>query len=361
MTEPSTRETRTSQALRVTVVGDRWDMWHRFVAQSPAATFAHRASWFDIMTQIFRHECLYLVAEDDRGWRGVLPLVHVRGLLGHFLISLPFMNDGGPIGDAQASECLVAAAVEIARHRRAKKLELRTRSVVPGPVRTLHRKVSVHLALPATVEDLWGKTFKAKLRSQVRKPSKEGMTARVASGAAVAAQSGSALDDFYSVFCNNMRDLGTPVLPKTFFQALTRAFKDDVVFIAVSAPNGAVAGGACCLIWRDQMEITWASTMREWNPLAPNMLLYSTAMEEAIRRGMRVFNFGRSTPGSPTHRFKQQWGGQDVALPWATWSKGDGGDTGESAIQRAAIALWKRLPVAIANRYGPALARQLPW
>ena len=346
--------TMTTASLRVTDVGPRWTQWDEFVAAAAGSTFAHRSGWRRVVEAVFGHECAYLVAEDDTGaWRGVLPLVHVRGLLGHFVLSVPFLNDGGPIGDDAARTALVGAAVDIGRTSRAKSLELRTRVPLAGPVETSSRKVAVHLDLPRSVDELWEKTFKAKLRSQIRKPSKEGMTARF--GAAE-------IDAFYRVFSRNMRDLGTPVLPRRFFEAIVREFNDDVVVCTVYAASGAPAAAACCLVWRDEMEITWASSIREFNPLAPNMLLYASVMEEGVRRGTRIFNFGRSTPGAPTHRFKQQWGGHDVPLPWATWPPiATTGDDERGRIVRTAIALWSRLPLAVANRVGPMISGQLPW
>src|SRR5207249_8796143 len=106
-------------------------------------------------------------------------LVRVRSVLGHFLVSLPFLNAGGPLGDELARRVLVEHAVGEAQRSKADLLELRPRTAVAGPVVPSNRKISVHLALPPSVEELWERTFRAKLRSQIRRPGKEGMTARV--------------------------------------------------------------------------------------------------------------------------------------------------------------------------------------
>jgi serine/alanine adding enzyme len=306
------------------------------------------------MEGVLRHESIPLAARDAQGViHGVLPLVRVRGVLGHYLISLPFMNDGGPIGREDACEVLAAHALELARTSGAGLLELRSRRAVPGALQTSFRKVAVHLALPESVEALWATTFKAKLRSQIRRPAKDGMTAKVGADQ---------LSAFYRVFARNMRDLGTPVLPRSFFETLQSTFGDRVMFTAVFTADGTVAAASCCLQWREEIEVTWASSLREFNKLSPNMLLYATMMEHAIGRGVRVFNFGRSTPGAATHRFKQQWGGVDIPLPWAFWSKVEdsGTPSADGAGLRLAQTMWKRMPLFVANRLGPVLARQLP-
>jgi predicted N-acyltransferase len=171
------------------------------------------------------------------------------------------------------------------------------------------------------------------------------------------------LDAFYRVFSRGMRDLGTPVLPRAFFEHIVAELGDRVELAVVYLDDVPVAAG-CGFVWRDEFEITWAASLREYNRMAPNMLLYWSLMERMIERGMQVFNFGRCTPGGGTHRFKKQWGdAYDVPLPWAQWSP-----TGVAATPNAegrplfryATQAWSRLPLAVANLLGPPLARNLP-
>lgn len=340
--------------LRVIDAGDDHEQWDRYVASSHRSTFCHLAGWKEIMTDVLGHESLYMAAVDERGtWRGVLPLVRVRSVLGHFLISLPFLNDGGPVGDSAAQRSLVEHAVDEARRSGAGLLELRAREDVPGPLTPSYRRISVHLALPSSVDELWRSTLRPKLRAQIRRPGKEGMTFRCGAGE---------LDGFYQVFARNMRDLGTPVLPRSFFERGVSTFGSAMLFAAVYSKSGIPVAGACCLHWRRELEVTWASSLREFNRASPNMMLYSNLMEEAIDREVKVFNFGRCSPGGSTHRFKQQWGGQDVPLPWPFWSRHAtiGVPSAKSPFYRLATAAWSRLPVGVANRFGPMLARLLP-
>jgi FemAB-related protein (PEP-CTERM system-associated) len=345
---------RTVNPIQIIDGGDQPQRWDHFVTAADASTFCHQAGWQTIMTDVLRHECQYLAAVDDAGeWRGILPLVRVRSALGHYLISLPFLNDGGPLGDRAAQQALVEHAVTEAKRSGAGLLELRAREVVPGPVNPSHRRIAVHLSLPASVEGLWKTTLRAKLRSQIRRPAKEGMTFRVGADE---------LEAFYEVFTHNMRDLGTPVLPRSFFERVASTFGDRVIFAVVLTKTGSPAAAACCFHWRNELEVMWASSLRKLNRLSPNMLLYGSLMEDAIERGVRDFNFGRSVPGGATHRFKQQWGGRDVSLPWPSWSRHATASvpSTDRKIYRVAIAVWKHLPIAVANRLGPPLARLLP-
>jgi serine/alanine adding enzyme len=341
-------------SLRIVDGGDNPAQWDRYVASASGSTFCHQAGWKEIMTGVLGHESRYLAAVDDAGnWHGVLPLVRVRSMLGHYLISLPFLNDGGPVGDHAAQEILVEFAVDDARKSGAGLLELRARYEVPGPVEPSNRRITVHLALPSSVDELWKSILRPKLRAQIRRPGKEGMTFRCGAGE---------LDGFYQVFARNMRDLGTPVLPRSFFERGVSTFGSAMLFAAVYSKSGIPVAGACCLHWRRELEVTWASSLKEFNRASPNMMLYSRLMEEAIDREVKVFNFGRCSPGGSTHRFKQQWGGQDVPLPWPFWSRHAtvGVPSAKSPFYRFATAAWRHLPVGVANRFGPVLARLLP-
>ena len=352
-TEPSTTRHPPSRAISVSATDDvaRWDS---FIATVAGSTFCHQAGWRDVMRGVLGHDTSLLVAKDEEGeWLGVLPLVHVRTILGRYSISMPFLNDGGPLGDGDAVAALVEFALADAQRTGAKLLELRSRTVLPGRVSPSSRKVAVHLELPPSVEDLWKTTFRAKLRSQIRRPTKEGMTSRTGRDE---------LGAFYGVFSRNMRDLGTPVLPRKFFEEILRSFGESVSFTTVYTAQGNAAAAACCLTWRGETEVTWASSLRELNHLSPNMLLYAQLMEQAIARGARVFNFGRSTPGSATHKFKLQWGGADVPLPWPSWSRSGDASTPSPyrAMFRVATGIWSRLPLSVANTIGPVLSRHLP-
>ncbi len=327
--------------------------WDTYVRSRADATFCHLHGWRPIMEELLGHECRYAAARNEAGEIvGVLPLVRVRSrLFGDYLVSMPFLNYGGPVGDPDAVELLVEHAIDLADANQVDLLELRSRSELPGDLTTTDRKVAVLLDLPDDPEVLW-KDFKSKVRSQVRRPMKEDMEARIG------------LDEirpFYDIYCRNMRDLGTPVLPMAFFLRSLHLFEDDIVFAAVYHQGTPVAAGAG-FVHNDEFEITWASSLREYNRLAPNMLLYWSLMEEMSKRGLKTFNFGRCTPGGGTHRFKTQWGGRDVPLPWGQWSA-DGVDATpnpDSPKFRLATQAWQKLPLAVTNRLGPALARKIP-
>ncbi len=328
--------------------------WDGFVAGQPGGTHCHRLGWLDVIGRVHGHEILPLAARTADGvLAGVLPLVRVRSLLfGHYLVSVPYVNYGGPLGTDAAVRALADHATDLAVRTGVQLLELRSRAPCPLDLPVSHRKITVVLDLHPGDPDKVFAGLKAKLRSQVRRPQKEGVTVRF--GADQVAP-------FFAVFARHMRDLGTPVQPRALFDGLAGAFGDDAWFGCAYLGDAPIAGGAG-FRWGDEIEMTWASSLVAYNAVAPNMALYWAFMERAAREGLARFNFGRCTPDSGTHRFKQQWGSRDEPLYWYQWARG--GRAATPSPDDSAYAwgprVWKHLPVPVASLLGPRIVRYIP-
>ncbi|UCG85493.1 MAG: FemAB family PEP-CTERM system-associated protein [Gemmatimonadota bacterium] len=328
--------------------------WDELVRSQTGWTHFHLHGWKQVVENVFRHECLYLSACDAQGrLTGVLPLVRVRSrVFGHFLISMPFLNYGGPLGSATAVRRLTDHATELARESGAGLLELRSTTELDVDLPVSHRKVTLLLDLPPDdPTQLWD-GFKAKLRSQIRRPRKEGVVAKFGLDQ---------LDSFFGVFSHHMRDLGTPTQPRRLFQEIARAFPESVWFGCAYLGDKAVAAG-CGFQWNGEFEMTWAASLVEYNRIAPNMLLYWSFLERAVSQGLHTFNFGRCTPGSGTHRFKRQWGAREVPLWWYQYHRRGEASTPSPDDARYSWGprIWKHLPLRIANAAGPRIVRFLP-
>jgi len=328
-------------------------IWDDFVRVQPGWSHMHLYGWRRVIERVFHHECSYLAAWDEGdSLIGVLPLVHVHSLVfGRFLVSMPFLNYGGPIGKAHSMGPLVDESVALAKKSGASLLELRSRQPLPVSLPASHRKITVTLPLPSTAEVLW-KQFDAKVRSQVRRPQKDGVELRFGPDQT---------EPFFRVFAHHMRDLGTPTQPRRLFDTIAETFGDDVWFACAYHRGRAIAGG-CALRSGAELEITWASALVEYKTLSANMLLYWGMMERAIAAGISTFNFGRCSPGGGTHRFKRQWGGVDEPLSWHTWSRDTVAATPSPNDDAYSWGprLWKRLPVSLATAIGPSIVRYIP-
>lgn len=340
-------------SLQLDVVDRAGDEWDAFVRAQPRWTHFHLAGWQRVMREVWRHDTEYLTARDSHGEiAGVLPLVRVKSaLFGHYLCSLPFVNYGGPLGTTAAVRKLVEHATERANGTGADLLEIRSYDELPLDLNVSHRKITVVLDLPSEKPELLLKKFEAKVRSQVRRPAKEGV--RVEFGRSQVAP-------FFEVFSEHMRDLGTPTQPRRLFEVLADTFPDDCWFGCAWLNDTPIAAG-CGFRWRNEFEMTWASSLRAHSKISPNMGLYWAFMERAITEGLTLFNFGRCSVDSGTHRFKRQWGSRDVPLWWYQHALSAAKTPSpDDAKYSMGPRLWRHLPLPVANVLGPAIVRFIP-
>jgi serine/alanine adding enzyme len=329
--------------------------WDCYVAAHPRASLYHRYAWRTVITQAFDHQSFYWIARDDSGAiRGVLPIVRLRSrLFGDFGVALPFFNYGGALADNSAIAMqLLQHAAQSAQQCGMRHLEIRsTQPLGSWPART--DKVSMILRLPRSSTQL-DTQIGSKIRAQINRARQEKAT--VLTGHL------DLLNDFYEVFARNMRDLGTPVYAKRFFEIILQSWPTQS-HIVVLRIDGCPVAAAFLLGDRDLMEIPWASTLRTVNALNMNMLLYWEVLNFCIARGYPFFDFGRSTRDSGTFRFKKQWGAEPLQHYWQYWLP-DGGELPalkpDSPKFRLLIACWRKLPLFVTKLIGPPIVQYLP-
>ena len=333
------------------VAQDR-DGWEAFVSARGDDAGYHCWDWQQVFANAFGHDSVYLIARRGDEIEGVLPLVQIKSLLfGNSLTSLPFLNYGGVLAATpDAGAALVAAARREAEQRGCAHVELRHVSPQFPDLPCKRHKVAMRLPL---APDLW-EALDRKVRNQIRKAEKSGLVVERGGQALVA--------DFYQVFARNMRDLGTPVYSRRLFDEVLRTFPDRAQLHVVRLQGKPIAAG---LTYRtaSMVQIPWASSIREFNPLCANVLLYWDAIQFAQGQGAAVFDMGRSTANEGTFKFKAQWGAQPVPLHWEySLGTADALPNVSPANPKfqLAIALWQKLPVGVTTRVGPMIVRAIP-
>ncbi|MCK4676155.1 MAG: FemAB family PEP-CTERM system-associated protein [Gammaproteobacteria bacterium] len=333
--------------------------WNYYVSTNSASCIHHRVEWRNILSQSYGHESLYLCARNDsQSIVGILPLIHMKSrLFGNKLVSLPFFQRGGAIADSPLIESeLLQAASTYGSKLGVDFIEYRDdipRENLPGPSAVQTHKVNMVLALPETQETLW-QGFTSKLRAQIRRAQREQPQVFIGGK--------EYLNDFYTIYSRNMRDLGSPVQSKHFIKNILLNFPDNSWLIIIKLQQRPVAAGFL-LGSGDTMEIPLASTIRDVNHLSMNMFLYWEVLRFAIKQNYSQFDFGRSSKNAGTYRFKQQWGAQPKQLYWHYWL---GNSAAPPSLNPAnpkyalIIKVWKRLPVVLANLLGPAIVKNLP-
>jgi len=327
-----------------------------YLADHPAASIWHLPAVTGFIENTYGHSTRYFCALDEtKKVVGVLPVVQLNSrLFGNFLVAMPYFNYGGVLADSRDIALrLISEADEWRQTIKASHLELRfcQDNGLGLPQKT--DKVSFWLPLPDDAQALW-ESFQPKVRAQIRRGERD-MTGFAIGGPEL-------LDEFYRVFSVNMRDLGTPVYGKDFFDNLLQTLAGKA-WLVVARIDGRAVGCAFLTGYNGRMEIPWASTLRGYNHTGINMTMYWKILEFAVQQGFKVFDFGRCSQDAGTYRFKQQWGAQPLKLYW-DYRLPDGARLPElnpdNPKFKLMIAIWQRLPVSIANLLGPRIVRGLP-
>ena len=360
--------------------------WDSYVKAHPIGNIYHLSGWRSVIENTYGHKTYYLQAihENKNGSSainqylnrivGILPMIHIKNILfGNNLVSIPYCDQGGVLADNDAiKRALVLEALFIGKKLGASNIELRNIETlkclladnencdVEGDdllakkwaVKTPPHKVRMVLGLPESSDELM-KTFKSKLRSQIKKPIKEGLESRIGQA--------ELLDDFYHVFAVNMKDLGSPVHSKRLFFNLLREFPNNSKIAMVYNGKTPTACGFM-LYYKDTLMNPWASFLKSYKQLSPNMLLYWSMLAYACDRGFKYFDFGRCTPGGGTYKFKKQWGAKSELLDYSYFTNNgsfDGRPITEKKIFKIGSEIWKKLPVFSTKIGGPIFRKYI--
>ena len=343
--------------LRVSVLarGDataaaRWDA---FVFACPEATFFHRAGWQQVMSDVFRHVTYFLYAERGGVIEGVLPLARNRSLLfGDALVSLPFAVYGGVAAtSAAAADALEDEAQRLARQLGVDHLELRNvRPRHPDwPTQDIYFCFRKPL-LPDVEQNM--QAIPRKQRAMVRKGIKLGLASAIDTSA----------ERFFALYADNVHRHGTPALSRRYFETLQRVFGNDCEILTVSSAEGTPLSSVLTFYFRDEVLPYYAGDDVAARDLAANDFKYWELMRRACERGCKLFDYGRSKRDTGPYAFKKNWGFEPQPLHYEyRLYKGDAIPQNNplNPKYRAFIALWRRLPLAVANRLGPSIVRSL--
>lgn len=351
---PGTPDGASGGSLRIAPLTDtRAGEWDAFVRAAEGGTFFHLAGWRTIFRDVFRLDPHYLFAERDGRIAGILPLVHQKSLLfGNALIAAPFCVEGGTLAaDDEARTALDNAAIALMQEKGAASLEFRSRKAT-RPGWAVRKELYATFSRPLSESDDENlKAIPRKQRAVVRKTLQGPLTSKIDRDAG----------RLFRVYSESVRNLGTPVFPRRYFEALLKVFGEDcdiVTILDAGEPVSAVMN----FYFRDTVLPYYGGGTHGARKNGANDFLYWETMRRAAARGYRRFDFGRSKAGTGAFAFKKNWGFEPEWLEYEFYLK-PGTAMPEKNPNNPKFAplieMWKRLPLPVANFLGPFLVRGL--
>jgi FemAB-related protein (PEP-CTERM system-associated) len=348
------------QALRLADLADPGECARieAFVSDHPHGTPFHRPAWLLAVAEGTGNSASALVAERHGELVGYLPFSVVRSpIFGGLLASSGFAVGGGLLTLSEANcGAIFAAAEELAGRCSVPSIELRGGVLPPGRegwrIRTdSHCGFVAPLAADAEAQLL---AIPRKQRAEVRKGLANPLDIECGRNARDRAA-------HYAVYAESVRNLGTPVFPRALFDAVLDRFGEDADILTVRHEGRPIAS-VLSLYHCGTVMPYWGGGTREARFLRANDRMYFELMLHGQRRGCGKFDFGRSKTASGAYDFKRNWGFEPEPLSYGSWSApgAEPRDADPTSARHALqIALWRRLPLAVANRLGPLIARGL--
>jgi FemAB-related protein (PEP-CTERM system-associated) len=331
----------------------RLDAWA--VAHEGGLPF-HRPKWLKAIQAGTGQVAHCLIAESGGEITAILPfhLVH-SPLFGRALVSSGFAVGGGILSSsATATRKLAAAICNLAERWSCPTVELRGGSLPGGDwieKRNAHANFLKSLQADDESELL---AIPRKQRAEVRKGLENGLTVETGRGQRD-------LDWHYAIYAESVRNLGTPVFPKSLMASVIEAFGDEAD-ISTVLHDGRPVASVLSLYHNSTVMPYWGGGVWDARRLRANDVMYYALMNHARRRGCTHFDFGRSKTNSGAYHFKKNWGFDPEPMAYAvhTANGQEPRDVNPNSPKyKAQIALWQKLPLSVANRLGPWIAKGL--
>lgn len=326
--------------------------WDDFVQNNADATFFHLSGWQEVISKAFGHKTYFLYVENDNQISGILPLVHIKSFLfGNNLVSIAPCVYGGIVANDELSYLeLDNAACRLAESLAVDCLEMRNKEhkTPDRPFKNLY--VSFSKELDSDVE----KNFLAiprKQRAMVRKGIDAGLVSVI----------DTTIDRLYQAYSESVRNLGTPVFSKKYFQTLKDVFGNQCEILSVEY-KGQLIASVMSFYFRDEILPYYGGGTDLARELKGNDFMYWEVMRRAVEKGVKIFDYGRSKIGTGSYSFKKNWGFVPKPLFYEFYlvkSESMPDINPLNPKYQYFIAAWKRLPLAVSQWVGPWLSKNL--
>ena len=324
-----------SQIEKTLVEGEIYSIAKRSLT---GANIAHNIELIHILNKTYGYRPEVLLIYSDEILIGFIPL----SILNDKAISLPHFSYGGVCGVFHLKQNHIDKIIKSLSMKYGGGFMIR--EFQPYSKHVFNEKVTYHLQLEKSSDDQFA-VFNKKLRSQIRKATKNGIT--VIPGT---------LEDFYMVYIENMHyKHGSPHLSQELFNNLLHLYSSGEVKIFTAKFNDKVVGSCFMIGFHDFIEVCWAATSLKYNHLSPNMLLYWTVISYAVDHKYKIFSFGRSTRDSGPQRFKKQWGAVEIPL---VWSSDKAFDLSHSKL-KFLTKIWRLTPSIVTDSLSPIITKYI--
>ncbi|HIE56058.1 MAG TPA: GNAT family N-acetyltransferase, partial [Chromatiaceae bacterium] len=158
-----------------------------------------------------------------------------------------------------------------------------------------------------------------------------------------------------------LRNLGTPVFSRNYLRLLREEFGQDCRVLIIQHQGRDIAG-VMSFYFRNEVLPYYGGSLPVARQLKGNDFMYWELLRRSGEEGITLFDFGRSKQGTGSFSFKKNWGFEPQPLHYQYHLvKVDAIPEVNPMNPKYQLFIkgWKKMPLSIANRLGPLLAKSL--
>jgi len=332
--------------------------WDQFVCSQQISTPFHLSSWIHVIQETYGFEPLIcMLREDDETISGAIPCFVVTPFpFGKKIVSLPFSDNGGPLGDNKSVKQLLDWIIA-SQAQRVKYIEIRGGSWESETWKCHNFYYQHVLKLNADPTVVYKNFEKRTIQYCIRKAQREKVEI-------IFDNSWQGLEEFIHLNILTRKKHGVPSQPKSFFEAIYKHIisKGNGYVLLAKCENRFIAAG---LFIKHNNSIYYKYNASDPGYLAkktPNHLLTWYAIQKACLEGYDNFNFGRTSKDNMgLCRYKEMWGAFPQELKYFYYPEIMGATTkeGNNYYYRIATKIWKIMPNALAERISPIVMKYI--
>jgi len=341
---------------------DDKDLWNKYVASSSDAHIYHLWEWGSILCKTYRYARHYIVVRMDRNIVGAFPLLYVKSMIfGKRLISLPFVEYAGPILSRDIDPSIAELVLKrlwdytytLTRKLKAEYTEIRHPPSFLSSIflslgfKALQRHVAFRVDLTKGESELW-KNMDKKSRNSLRKAMKTGM--------GIEEVNLDGLAQYYDLYLETLKRLGSPPHSFDFFLNVVDAFKQaGLLRMTLAVYDDKPIAGVMVFCFKDTLYWFGNVADRRYRNLNPTNLLLWDTMQFGMKNNFRVFDLGETRrEDKGIYHFKRGWGGSEANLEDFVFSPKHVELPNPNQRKYVFLSrIWSMMPKALARRLGP--------
>jgi lipid II:glycine glycyltransferase (peptidoglycan interpeptide bridge formation enzyme) len=212
-------------------------------------------------------------------------------------------------------------------------------------------------ALNTGIDKIFSSFKKTQVQQRIKKAEKDGLDFCIS-------DSEKSINEFYSLHLLTRKKLGVPIQPKKFFYNFyEKIIHKGLGFVVIVYLKGKPIGAGIFAGFGSIITYKYSASDPALIKLHPNHLMLWNAIKESLKRGFKIFNFGKTDiKNIGLREFKSGWGSVEEPLYYSYYPKAPSegklkliNDKFVSPIIKSAPKIVCRIIGEIAYKYFPSL------